>query len=73
MNNTLIRPVNMMRLEHPEKFYIDVPLDTYDLKMMPTTECKRMEVPRELARYIMALQEEVQGLEHFIKENGLKA
>jgi len=73
MKNKLMRPVNIMRLEHPEIFYIDVPLDTYDLKMRPTTECKRMEVPRELARYIMALQEEMQGLESFIKDNGLKA
>jgi len=52
MSNRLMRPVNIMQLEHPQKFFIDCPIDVY-----PNVELRRIEVPRELARYICEMQD----------------
>jgi hypothetical protein len=61
--NRLTRPVSFMRLESSEKFYLDCPIDVY-----PGTELRRIEVPRELARYVSSLQDEIASLERRLKE-----
>jgi len=55
--NRLIYPITMMQLESPQKFFIDVPIDVW-----PGQELRRIEVPRELARYIDELQKTVADL-----------
>lgn len=60
----LSRPVNIMQLEEPERFFIDCPVDVY-----PNVEIRRIEVPRELARYIVSLQDEIEHLEKEFRES----
>ena len=54
----LTRPVNIMQLDSPQKFFIDCPIDVF-----PNMELRRIEVPRELARYICELQETIASYE----------
>lgn len=61
--NRLLYPVNIMELENPKKFFIDCPIDVY-----PDSELRRIEVPRELARYLYELQEKVARLERENRE-----
>lgn len=44
------------------RYFINCPLDTFDLRMMHKEEVKVMEIPRKLAEYIQALQNEIEHL-----------
>ena len=43
-------------------YFINCPLDSFDLNMDYTTEVKVIEIPRQLAEYIEALQNKVVSL-----------
>lgn len=53
----------------PRRYYIDCPIDTWDDKQgTAVTECKRIEIPRELALYMRNLQDKNNKLESRCKE-----
>jgi hypothetical protein len=53
----LHRPISIMTVggaDHPKTYWIDCPIDVW-----PSQECRRIEIPRELCRYIMSLEREI--------------
>jgi hypothetical protein len=53
----LHRPISIMTVggaDHPQTYWIDCPIDVW-----PSQECRRIEIPRELCRYIMSLEREI--------------
>lgn len=52
------------------RYYIDCPIDIYPHDIGgPDQECRRIEIPRELARYIDTLQRTITRLEDQLKES----
>ena len=52
-------------MEHPRKFYIDCPVDVE----IEGAECRRIEIPRELALYITRLKDSNTMLRKKLKEH----